>query len=116
MVEDRLVRSLRDAGYMRLSAARMEPAEAVRAMIRSFDVSVDLASVSPAAFVSEVERFEVTVANPLISTPEKARAWDEIVRHASLLDPHEPGFARAGMALKEALCRWLDVRTARARH
>lgn len=32
-----------------------------------------------------------------------------IVNHAATLDPADAGFAGAGVALKEALCSWLDA-------
>lgn len=79
------------------------------------DLTLDVtAAVSSAAFVCEVERFRATVTNPSVPVPEKARAWDVIVRQAAMLDPRETGFERAGVALKEALCLWLDVRPAAA--
>lgn len=87
-------------------------------MARPLDttVSVTVATVTPGMFVSEVERFRATIEDPRVAAPDKARAWDAIVRCAALLDPNEPGFERAGVALKEALCLWLDVRSAPARH
>ena len=42
---------------------------------------------------------------------EKALAWYGIVSVASRLDSTEIGFARAGVALKHALCLWLEVRS-----
>jgi hypothetical protein len=87
----------------------------VRATIEAPELTLDVTSpVSPASFVREVERFRLTVTNPTVPVPEKARAWDAIVRHAAMLDPRETGFERAGVALKEALCLWLDVRPAAA--
>jgi hypothetical protein len=87
----------------------------VSATIEATGLALDVtAAVSPAAFVCEVERFRATVTNPSVPVPDKARAWDAIVRHAGLLDPRETGFERAGVALKEALCLWLDARPAAA--
>jgi hypothetical protein len=78
--------------------------------IRPADVTVAVAPVTASAFVAEVAAFRVAAADPGVSLPAKARAWDAIVRHAALLESQEPGFERAGVALKEALCLWLDVR------
>ena len=38
----------------------------------------------------------------------KKRAFGVIVHHAAALDAHDVGFEWAGVALKEALCMWLD--------
>ena len=65
-------------------------------------------SLAPNRFVSEVEEFRATIANPSLSLVEKKRAYGLIVRHAALLDPEDAGFWRAGVALKVALCAWLD--------
>ncbi len=88
----------------------------MRNLIRSFDVITAPPGVSPRGFVSEVAQFRATLADPALSIPQKARAWDKIVRLAVMLDPHEAGFERAGVALKEALCLWLDVRSAPVHH
>jgi hypothetical protein len=82
--------------------------------IRLSNVTVTGEPVTPGAFVCEVEHFRVTAADPAIALPIKARAWQAIIRHASMLDVRAPGFERAGVALKEALCVWLDVRSASA--
>jgi hypothetical protein len=66
-------------------------------------------TLTPNAFVSEVAEFQETLADPAMAHNEKARAYARIVKHAASLDPHDPGFERAGVALKEALCAWLCV-------
>jgi hypothetical protein len=66
-------------------------------------------SLTPNAFVSEVAEFQEALANPAMAHDDKARAYALIVKHAASLDPHDPGFERAGVALKEALCAWLCV-------
>jgi hypothetical protein len=63
--------------------------------------------LTPNAFVSEVARFEQALADPGLPADEKAQAYALIVKHAGQLDPRDPGFERAGVALKEALCAWL---------
>ena len=48
-----------------------------------------------------------------------AFVWDDldlIVRNAALLDPNDPAFWRAGAALKDALCAWLDAQPWRFAH
>jgi hypothetical protein len=60
-------------------------------------------------FVSEAHAFREAIRNPALSPAERRRAYDRIVHHAARLDPRDAGFARAGVALKEALCAWLDV-------
>ena len=64
-------------------------------------------ALTPNAFVSEVAEFQEALADPAIADSEKAQAYAAIVRHAASLDPHDAGFERAGVALKEALCAWL---------
>ena len=73
-------------------------------------MAVNMVKISLAAgtFVAEVEEFRQTIDDPAIDVDAKRRAYDTILRHATLLDPHEPGFWRAGVALKAALCAWLD--------
>jgi hypothetical protein len=66
------------------------------------------ASLAPNRFVSEVEEFRETIADPSLTLDHKKRAYGLIVRHAALLDPKDAGFWRAGAALKVALCAWLD--------
>ena len=66
--------------------------------------------VESGTFVAEVEEFRQTIGDPAIHPDAKRRAYDTILRHATLLDQHEPGFWRAGVALKCALCAWLDFR------
>jgi hypothetical protein len=67
-------------------------------------------SLAPNRFVCEVEEFRETIANPSLTLDEKKRAYGLIVKHAALLDPEDAGFWRAGVALKVALCAWLDFR------
>ena len=79
-------------------------------MAAAMEMTIDAAekSLAPNRFVSEVEEFRATIANPSLSLVEKKRAYGLIVRHAALLDPEDAGFWRAGVALKVALCAWLD--------
>jgi len=65
-------------------------------------------SLASNRFVCEVEEFRETIANPSFTLDEKKRAYGLIVKHAALLDPEDAGFWRAGVALKVALCAWLD--------
>ncbi len=74
------------------------------------DVTITVAPLTASALVAEVEGFRAARADPAVAFRDKARAWGSIVRHASRLDPAAPGFERAGVALKEALCLWLDAR------
>ena len=76
-----------------------------------FDVMVAVKNVTPAAFACKVDRFQAIVTNPAVPMAEKARAWDAIVRDAAQLDSTDIGFPRAGVALKQALRLWLDVRS-----
>jgi hypothetical protein len=64
--------------------------------------------LAPNCFVSEVEDFREAIADPSLTLDEKKRAYGLIVKHAALLDPEDAGFWRAGVALKDALCTWLD--------
>jgi hypothetical protein len=66
------------------------------------------ASLAPNRFVSEVDEFREAIADPSLTLDEKKRAYGLIVKHAALLDPEDAGFWRAGVALKDALCTWLD--------
>ncbi len=68
-----------------------------------------ITSVTPAAFVSEVREFREAVGDSSLTLEEKRRALGVIVEHAATLDPADAGFASAGVALKEALCSWLDA-------
>jgi hypothetical protein len=72
--------------------------------------------MSPRHFVSEVAHFRVLLGDPALPNPDKARVWGAIVQHAAKLDPHEEGFEQAGVALKEALCQWLELRSSRTAH
>jgi hypothetical protein len=76
----------------------------------------DTASMLAVGFVAEVEAFRAAIADPSVDFAEKEHAWDRIVRHAALLDPDDPAFWRAGVALKDALCAWLDAQPSRATH
>jgi len=76
---------------------------------------VEASSLTKDSFLWEVEQFCKHVSDPALSLAEKQRAYDVIVRHAALLDPHGAGYEDAGVALKEALSRWLDVQIA-SRH
>src|ERR1700687_3687234 len=67
----------------------------------------------PTSLVSEVEEFRAAVANPQRSADEIRRAYGLIVNHAGNLNPHAPGFEWAGVALKEAVCMWLDSKAFR---
>lgn len=60
-------------------------------------------------FVAEAREFRQSMHDPALSAAERRRAFDLIVHHAGMLDPRDSGFAGAGVALKEALCAWLDV-------
>jgi hypothetical protein len=70
------------------------------------DVAVP--GLTPMHFLSEVREFRDTIADPRLSADAKKRAFGVIVHHAAALDPHEVGFECAGVALKQALCMWLD--------
>ncbi len=74
------------------------------------EMTIDAAktSLAPNCFVSEVEEFRETIADSSLSLAEKKRAYGLIVKHAALLDPDDAGFWRAGVALKVALCTWLN--------
>ena len=69
-------------------------------------------TLTPHAFMGEVACFERALVDPALTLDDKARHYARIVRQASRLDPHDPGFERAGVALKEALCAWLCCREA----
>ena len=60
------------------------------------------------AALMDPRRSPDTIADPSLSLAEKKRAYGLIVKHAALLDPDDAGFWRAGVALKVALCAWLD--------
>lgn len=64
--------------------------------------------IAPQRFVSEVEEFRATIADPSVSLVDKRLANIRIVGHAGLLDQDDAGFWCAGVALKEALEAWLD--------
>ena len=69
----------------------------------------EFSGLTPAGFLSEVQDFRESVADPALTLAEKKRALGLIVNHAATLDPSDAGFASAGVALKEALCSWLDA-------
>jgi hypothetical protein len=71
-------------------------------------------AVTPIALVWEVQEFRAAAANPASSADEIRRAYSRIVDHAGHVNPQAPGFERAGVALKEAVCAWLDCQTLRA--
>lgn len=73
-------------------------------------VELESHHLSPQAFVAEVADFRDVVADPSRDLANKQAAWREVVLHAGMLDPQAAGFEGAGIALKEALCLWLDVR------
>lgn len=64
--------------------------------------------ITPSGFVSEVQEFRAYVANPAFTPEDKKRAYGLIVMHATMLNPRDAGYEGAGVALKEALCTWLD--------
>lgn len=71
--------------------------------------SGDVTDLTSAGFLSEVQEFRATVGDSSLTLAEKRRALELIVEHAATLDPAAAGFASAGVALKEALCSWLDA-------
>ena len=64
--------------------------------------------VTPKSFVSEVQAFRQLVADPALTPDDKKRAYGLIVEHATMLKPTDAGYEGAGVALKLALCSWLD--------
>ena len=64
--------------------------------------------LTPSGFVSEVQEFRLAIADPTLNAAEKKRAFCLIVNHAAMLKPGAIGFEGAGVALKDALCAWLD--------
>ena len=78
--------------------------------MRIHDVG-DPAELTPSVFLSEVRDFREHVGDPALTLAEKKRALGVIVTHAAKLDPAAAGFAGAGVALKEALCSWLDAQS-----
>jgi hypothetical protein len=67
--------------------------------------------LTPAGFLTEVQDFREHVGDPSLTLAEKKRALGVIVTHAATLNPSDIGFAGAGVALKEALCSWLDAQS-----
>lgn len=76
----------------------------------------DKTGIAAASFVSEVEQFRAAIADPAVDLAVKQHAWDTIVRHAARLDPQDAGFWRAGVALKDAVCAWLDANLSSTAH
>jgi hypothetical protein len=72
--------------------------------------------IASGQFVSEVDDFREAIGDPSVNFDAKKRAYDAILRHAAMLDPEDAGFWRAGVALKNALCAWLDFRPLTTRH
>ena len=66
---------------------------------------------TPTSLMSEVQEFRAAVANPARSVDEIKRAFALIVDHAGHLNPNATGFESAGVALKEAVCMWLDCQS-----
>src|SRR5208337_2011815 len=64
--------------------------------------------VTPQSFVSEVLAFRQLATNPAFTADDKRRAYGLIVHHATMLNPLDAGYEGAGVALKLALCSWLD--------
>ncbi len=73
--------------------------------------SGELSPLTPAGFLAEVSDFRERVGNKALTPSQRKHALDVIVMHAATLDPADPGFAGAGVALKEALCSWLDAQS-----
>lgn len=67
------------------------------------------AAITPMLFVSEVQAFRSFLANPTLTADDKRRAYGVIVQHATQLNPADVGYEGCGVALKEALCNWLDT-------
>jgi hypothetical protein len=74
-------------------------------------VALVCSGVTPKSFVSEVQEFRQWVANPALTADDRKRAYCLIVRHATMLNPMDTGYEGAGVALKQALCSWLDSQT-----
>ena len=70
-----------------------------------------LFGVTPKSFVCEVQQFRQLVADPALDPDVKKRAYGLIVKHATMLNPLDAGYEGAGVALKQALCTWLDSQT-----
>jgi len=68
--------------------------------------------VTSQSFISELQDFRSFVANPAPTPDDKRRAYGLIIKHAAMLDPLDAGYAGAGVALKHALCTWLDAQHA----
>lgn len=66
------------------------------------------AGLTANGFLSEVREFRAAIANPALTPEARKRAFGLIVSHAAGLKPSDAGYEAAGVALKEALCTWLD--------
>jgi hypothetical protein len=75
-------------------------------------IHADNLRLAAGLFVSEVEEFRVAIADPTVTHDAKRRAYGTIIVRAALLDPQDEGFWGAGVALKSALCAWLDCQPA----
>jgi hypothetical protein len=73
-------------------------------------------AVAAGQFISEVESFRDAIDDPNLAFAAKKNAYDAILRHAAQLDPDDAAFWRAGVALKDALCAWLDYRSPAGGH
>ncbi len=69
--------------------------------------------LTPTSLLSEVREFRIAVADPARTDAEIKLAFGLIVVHAGHLNPLAPGFESAGVALKEAVCMWLDCQNHR---
>ncbi len=64
--------------------------------------------ITPKSFVSEVQAFRLRVVDPALTADDRKRLYWLIVQHATMLNPLDAGYEGAGVALKLALCSWLD--------
>jgi hypothetical protein len=77
----------------------------------AMDVHEFDSTLTPTSLVSEVHAFRATISNPSCSAEDIKRAYGQIIDHAVHMNPLSPGFERAGVALKEAVCLWLDCQS-----
>jgi len=71
--------------------------------------SGEMPGLTPAGFLLEVRQFRANVGDASLTLADKRAALLRIVAHAASLDPSDAGFAGAGVALKDAMCSWLDA-------